>query len=446
MKFEFPAYVVKVLNTFQKANYEIYIVGGAVRDLLMGREVHDWDFTTNATPEEILKLFPHAFYDNIFGTVGIALEDKSVLEITTYRSEEGYTDRRRPDKVVWGKTLEEDLARRDFTVNSMAVAHDGAIIDPFHGQEDLKKQIIRAVGDPQERFNEDALRMMRAVRIAAELGFTIEEKTFEAIKTNASLIGHVSKERVKDELFKLLGSPYPYEGIVMFRNAGLLEQILPEVEKAFGVEQKSPKRHHITDVGTHLFDSLKYCPSRDPLVRFAALLHDVGKPQTFAKDPKTEIITFYNHEVVGAFITKTVADRLKMPNREKDKLFKLVRWHLFTVDDKQTDSAIKRFIRNVGVENLEDILAVRTADRLGGGATETSWRLDLFKKRLIEVQKQPFSAKDLKINGNDIMKELKIKSGPQVGQILNQLFEEVEDGKLRNKKEDLIKRVKELRN
>ncbi len=448
----------------------------------MGRTVHDWDFTTNATPEEILKLYPDAFYDNIFGTVGIdishlrgvttpalGVDDPSgkhhpgggvILQITTYRGEEGYSDRRRPDKVVWGKTLEEDLARRDFTINALALGshlrgeetpshgHLGGehVIDPFQGQEDLKKKIIRAVGDPQERFSEDALRMMRAVRIAAELGFTIEDKTFDAIKTNSSLITHVSKERIKDELFKLLGSPYPYEGIIMFRNSGLLEQILPEVEKAFGVEQKSPKRHHTVDVGTHLFNSLRYCPSKDPLVRFAALLHDVGKPQTFAKDSKTEIITFYNHEVVGAFITKTIADRLKLPNKDKDRLFKLVRWHLFTVDDKQTDSAIKRFIRNVGLENLEDILAVRTADRLGGGATETSWRLDLFKKRLVEVQKQPFSIKDLKINGNDIMKELKIKSGPEVGKILNDLFTEVEEEKLKNKKEDLIKRLKELRN
>ena len=462
MKFSFPSYVLNVITKFRENNFEIYTVGGAVRDLLMGREIHDWDFTTNATPEEILKFFPDAFYDNIFGTVGIdvshlrGVKDSmqmphlgggAILEITTYRSEEGYTDRRRPDKVVWGKTLEDDLARRDFTINAMALTinhHSSTIIDPFHGQDDLKKKIVRAVGGPQERFTEDALRMTRAVRIAAELGFTIEEKTYQAIKTNASLISHVSKERIKDELFKLLGSPYPYEGIVILKNAGLLEQILPEVEKAFGVEQKSPKRHHITDVGTHLFNSLKHCPSKDPLVRFAALLHDVGKPQTFAKDPKTEIITFYNHEVVGAFITKTIADRLKLSNREKDRLFKLVRWHLFTVDDKQTDSAIKRFIRNVGVENLEDILAVRTADRLGGGATETSWRLDLFKKRLVEVQKQPFSVTDLKINGNDVMRELKIKPGREVGKILNQLFEEVEDGKLKNKKEELLKRVSEI--
>lgn len=467
MKFDLPPYVLEIITTFQKSNFEIYIVGGAVRDLLMGREVHDWDFTTNATPEEIMKLFPHAFYDNVFGTVGIAIEHlegvhkqqpkahlrgepagSEILEITTFRSEEGYTDRRRPDKVSWGKTLEEDLARRDFTINALAlsIAEGMAqkLIDPYHGQDDLKKKIIRAVGDPQERFNEDALRMMRAVRIAAELGFTIEEKTFRAIKTNASLINHVSSERIGDELLKLLASPFPYEGIVIFRNSGLLEQILPEVEKSFGVEQKSPKRHHVLDVGTHLFYSLRYCPSKAPIVRLAALLHDIGKPQTFAKDSETGVITFYNHEVVGAFITKNIANRLKLPNKDKDRLFKLVRWHLFSVDERQTDSALRRFIRNVGFENLENILAVRTADRLGGGATETSWRLDLFKKRLAKVQKQPFSVTDLKINGNDVMKELGIPSGPQVGKILKQLFEEVEEGKLKNKKEELIKRLKTL--
>ncbi|MBI4058917.1 HD domain-containing protein [Candidatus Microgenomates bacterium] len=458
MKSNLPSFVIDIIQKFQKANLEIYIVGGAVRDLLTKREVKDWDLTTNATPEKILELFPHAFYDNKFGTVGIPLtqEPKNpiakqpIIEVTTFRSEEAYSDRRHPDKVIWGKTLAEDLTRRDFTINSIAlspITHNSepiTIIDPFHGQKDLKNKIIRAVGNPQERFSEDSLRMMRAVRIAAELGFTIEEKTFQAIKNNVPLIHKISAERIRDELFKLLASSFPYEGVVMLRTTGLMAEILPEVEKGFGVPQKSPGRHHVVDVGTHLLYSLRYCPSKDSLVRLAALLHDVGKPQTFRKDSKTELITFYNHEVVGGHIVKTIADRLKLSNKDKDKLFLLVRWHLFTVDERQTDSAIKRFIRNVGPENLLDILAVRTGDRLGGGATETSWRLDLFKKRLIEVQKQPFSIKDLKINGNDVMRELKIPSGPQVGKILNQLFAEVDSGALKNTKEELMKSVKEL--
>ncbi|MBI2405544.1 CCA tRNA nucleotidyltransferase [Candidatus Microgenomates bacterium] len=452
MKFTIPSFVQELVERFQKKGFEIYIVGGAVRDLLMERDVTDWDFTTNATPEQILELFAGAFYDNKFGTVGIPVEKTQILEVTTFRREETYSDRRHPDKVVWGESLEEDLARRDFTINAMAfkIAHglqttvDIQIIDPFHGQEDLKNKLIRAVGNPQERFREDALRMMRAVRIASELGFVIEEKTFEAIKMNVPLIRKISAERIRDELFKLLASPYQYEGIVMLRNAGLLVEILPEVEEAFDIPQKSPKRHHVVDVGTHLLYSLRYCPSKDSLVRLAALLHDIGKPQTFKKDEKTGVITFYNHEVVGGRIANQVANRLRLSKKEIDKLFRLVRWHLFTVDERQTDSALRRFIRNVGVENLEDILAVRTGDRLGGGATETSWRLELFKKRLLEVQKQPFSVQDLKINGNDVMKELGITSGPKVGQVLNALFAEVEEGKLKNNREDLLKRMEEI--
>ncbi len=444
MKFIMPSFVSELIERFKKEGLEIYIVGGAVRDLIMGRAVSDWDFTTNATPEQILELFPKAFYDNKFGTVGIPHPDSpEPLEVTTFRREETYSDRRHPDKVVWGKSLEEDLARRDFTINSMALLIT-KVIDPFNGQEDLKNKIVRAVGNPQERFSEDALRMMRAVRIASELGFVIEEKTFEAIKMNVALIRKISAERIRDELFKLLASPYPYEGVVMLRNAGLLVEILPEVEEAFDIPQKSPKRHHVVDVGTHLLYSLRYCPSKDSLVRLAALLHDIGKPQTFKKDEKTGVITFYNHEVVGGRIANQVANRLRLSKKEKDKLFRLVRWHLFTVDERQTDSAIRRFIRNVGRENLEDILAVRVGDRLGGGATETSWRLELFKKRLVEVQQQPFSVQDLKVNGNDVMKELGIPSGPKVGQVLNTLFSEVEASTLKNTREDLIKRTKEI--
>ncbi len=473
MEFSFPPYIAGLIKKFEEANFEIYIVGGAVRDLLMRRTVKDWDFTTNATPDEMLKLFPNAFYNNAFGTVGvpsealaklgITIEKDVVLEVTTYRSEGEYSDKRHPDKVSWGKTLKEDLERRDFTINAIAIkvtrntnqdtrkkgnelppASYASLIDPFGGQNDLDKKLIRAVGNPNERFQEDALRMARAVRIAAELGFTIEEQTFEAIRKNTELIEHVSAERIRDEVLKLLASPFPYEGILILKSSELLRKILPEVEIAFDVPQKSPKRHHVVDVGTHLLLSLRYCPSRDPLVRLGALLHDVGKPETFKKDPRTDIITFYNHEVVGGRIVREIAKRLKLSKKQGDKLWILVRWHLFTVDERQTDSAIRRFIRNVGRENLEDILNVRTGDRMGGGATETSWRLELFKKRLAQVQKQPFSVQDLKINGYDVMKELGIPSGPKVGEILSALFAKVEEEKLKNNKAMLIKRMKDL--
>src|SRR3989339_1176856 len=442
MNFTLPEAVLETLDKFDSKGFEIYIVGGAIRDLLMGKIVSDWDFTTNATPEQILKIIPDGFYDNIFGTVGITIEGfTKPFEITTYRTEYGYSDNRRPDKVSWGKILEEDLKRRDFTINAMAIDKNLKIIDLYDGQKDLKNKLIRAVGDPNERFREDSLRMMRAVRIAGELEFTIEEKTFEAIINNASLINKIAKERIKIELFKILKCNNPYKAILQFKESGLMEELLPELIKCFGVEQKSPSRHHIYDVGNHLLMALKECKSDDPVVRFATLVHDIGKPQTYKK-LSTGVITFYNHEMVSTKIAINIADRLKFSAKERDKFVILVRFHQFTVDENQTDSAIRRFIKNTGIENIEDMLSLRVADRLGGGASETSWRLEEFKKRLVEVQKQPFSIKDLKINGKDVMKTLNIKPGPKVGEILEKLFNEVVEKKIENTKEILISNLK----
>ncbi len=463
MKFELPAFAIEILDKFEAAKFEIYIVGGAVRDLLTKKLVDDWDFTTNATPEEILKILPDGYYNNIFGTVGITLESSpNPLEITTFRREYGYSDYRRPDKVEWGKTLEEDLERRDFTINAMAIAVveteelkklrtkkqkevDCKLIDTFAGRKDLDEKLIRAVGKAESRFKEDALRMMRAIRIAGELGFTIEEKTFNAIKKNSELINKIAKERVTDELLKILASPNPYEGIVLFRNSGLMAQILPEMEATFGIEQKSPGRHHIYDVGTHSLLSLKYVAEKnqDPIVRFATLIHDIGKPATFKKQ-KNGVITFYNHEIISARIAKDIAKRLRFSKKQADKLWRLVRYHQFTVDERQTDSAIRRFIRNVGIEDVPDMLDLRIGDRLGGGARETSWRLEEFKKRLIEVQKQPFTVHDLKISGHEVMKTLNIKPGPKVGEILEQLYGEVVEKKIPNEKKSLLSRLKLL--
>lgn len=441
--FKLPIEVKEIMAKSAKANFEIYVVGGAVRDLLMGKIVSDWDFTTNAKPSEILKLYPDGFYDNAYGTVGLTIEgyDKP-FEITTFRTEHGYSDNRRPDVVSWGKSLEEDLQRRDFTINALAlqVVLDTELIDLYQGQKDLDDKTVRAVGDPSERFNEDALRMIRAVRIAGELNFKIEEKTFEAIKANSTLINKIAKERIKDELFKILKSDNPYTGILHLKETGLMQEILPEMIKCFGVEQKSPSRHHIYDVGTHLLMSLKECKSKDPVTRFATLIHDIGKPQTVRKLP-TGVITFYNHEMVSTRIAQNIAERLKFSTKEKDKLIKLVRFHQFTVDEKQTDSSIRRFITNVGIEYVQDILDLRVADRLGGGARETSWRLEEFKKRLVEVQKQPFAIKDLKINGKDVMEKLNIPAGPKVGEVLEKLFNQVVEKKITNERESLLKSV-----
>jgi len=449
MKVDLPKKVLSVLDTFEKKGFEIYVVGGAVRDIIMKKIVFDWDFTTNATPGEMQKMFPDSYYTNEFGMVGLPPEKdgERPYEITTFRTEHGYSDTRRPDKVKWGENIEEDLKRRDFTINAIALkkdAKDFKLTDLFGGQKDLKNKLIRAVGNPDERFSEDALRMMRAVRIATELNFKIEAKTLAAIKKNKKLINKISKERIKDELFKILASDHPFEGMTLLRETQLSQEILPELEKTFGVEQKSPGRHHIYDVGTHSMLSLKNCPSTDPVVRFATLVHDIGKPQT-RKVLENGTVTFYNHELVSARIAKKISNRLRFSKKEAEKFWRLVRFHQFTVDEKQTDSAIRRFIRKVGIDFVPDMLYLRTGDRLGGGARETSWRLEEFKKRLVEVQKQPFSIRDLKISGTDVMKELNLKPSQEVGEILQKLFDEVVEKKLENSKKALLEHLKTIK-
>jgi len=467
-----PDYVFTLAKTFQDESFDIYLVGGCVRDLLLNKPVKDWDFTTNATPEQILKLFPDGFYDNAFGTVGIQLEikseEKTIVEITTFRSEEGYSDNRRPDKVIWGTSIEEDLKRRDFTINAIAmnikslpgepIASDSlhtqnitsektiTFIDPFEGQKDLEKRLIKTVGDPDERFREDALRLMRAIRLATQLSFTIAQHTLDAITKNASSIQNISHERIRDELFKILASDYPYEGMILLKNTGLLEYILPELLEGIGVSQERPGRHHKTDVFTHNLMSLRLTPSKDPVVRFATLIHDVAKPRVSGVD-KDGYIIFHNHEIEGAKMASEISDRLRLSKKEKQKIVTLVRWHMFTVDEHTTDAAIRRFIRRVGVENIKDMIDLRIGDRLGSGTeTAESWRLKLFKKRLEEqLAPAPFSINDLAIDGNDIMKEFDLKPGPKIGEILQTLFEEVDEDLSKNTREFLLNRVKKIK-
>lgn len=442
---QLPAEIRRFMDIFSDKGFRIYVVGGAVRNLLLGLDVINWDFTTNAKPEELKALFPDSFYNNTFGTVGIKFEGH-ILEVTTHRKESDYTDSRHPDTIEWAETIEDDLARRDFTINAIAlhfVEDESVLVDPFNGQKDLEKKRIVTVGDPDKRFGEDALRLMRAVRLTAELGFLLDEKTRDSMRKNATLINKVSGERIRDELLRIISSSNPAEGVLFLRSTGILEQILPELDTCFTVEQKSPKRHHIYDVGTHLVMSLKHCPSSDPITRLATLLHDIGKVETYHKD-ETGLITFHNHEVVGEKMVQKIADRLKLSNKQKDKLVLLVKHHQFTVQEDQTDKAVRRFIRDVTKEYLQDMLDLRTGDRIGSGATPTSWRLDLFKKRLEEVQKHVFSISDLKIDGNDVMKELNLKPGKQVGEILSNLFTEVEEGRLKNEKEPLLAELKKL--
>lgn len=449
---ELPKRIIDLMNEFGGA--EIFVVGGAVRDLLLGREIKDWDLTTNLPPEEILKLFPkNSFYNNLFGTVGIVFDDE-VFEVTTYRSEEGYADNRHPDKVIWGKTLEEDVKRRDFTINAMAIGINpsvlrtapldrGAnkisyeILDYYDGQEDLKNGLIRTVRNPDERFSEDALRMMRAVRLSSQLRFQIEEKTFESIVKNAKLINNIAFERIRDELFKILVTDCPGDGLMVLKNSGILKLIMPEILAGVGMAQRG---HHIYDVWKHSVEALNNCSSKNPITRLAALLHDVGKPVVMRKIGANN--TFHNHEVVGSRIALNIGKRLKLSKDELQQLFILTRWHMFTVSEMQTDSAVRRFIKNVTVPYLDEMIALRRGDRLGSGAKETSWRWELFKNRLIEVQKQPFSVKDLKVNGQDVMEILGIKPSRKVGEVLDALFAQVElDPKL-NERERLREKIK----
>lgn len=443
MNYTLPVEVENILSKFKKAKFQIYIVGGAVRDLLMNRPVEDWDFTTDAKPEKILKVIPKGFYNNKFGTVGIAVED-GIFEITTMRKEGEYRDFRHPEKVGWTNKIEGDLARRDFTINAIAISPDDKIVDPFKGQDDIKNHLIKTCGNPDKRFKEDALRLIRAVRIATELEFEIDEKTFKAIKENAQLILEIAWERIRDELFKILSSKNPYDGVIKLREAGILQIILPELEKCFGIVQEGPKHDRTYDIGEHSLLTLKHTPSSNPLVRLAALLHDIGKPDTFETDSSGNV-TFYHHEVVGGEIVKKIAKRFNLSKIQTDKLVSLVRWHMFTVSEHQTDSAIRRFIKNVGLENIDEMMALRVGDRLGGGTqTETSWRMEKFKERIKQVLKKPFTISDLKINGNDVMKELKIKPGLKVGEILQKLFEEVLEDSSKNTREYLLTRIKNL--
>ncbi len=440
LKIVLPDKVKKIMQKFQETGAEIFVVGGAVRDLMLGREVKDWDLTTNLTPEEMKKIFPkNSFYNNKFGTFSILGLNGEIFEVTTYRTERGYSDSRHPDEIKWGKSLEEDVQRRDFTINAMAIESNGKIIDTYQGKEDLKEKIIRTVGNPDERFAEDALRMMRAIRIGGQLGFEIEAETLKSIQRNAKLINNIAGERIKDELFKILSSPTPSHGIELLRISGILEQFLPELNLGVGFAQKG---HHVYDVWTHNLTALDSCSSRNPVTRLATLIHDVAKP--IVAKGEGEKRTFHNHEVVGSRIAIRLGKYLRFSNKELDLLFRLVRWHMFTVSEMQTDKAVRRFIRNVTVEYIDEMIALRRADRLGSGSKESSWRWELFKKRIIEVQKQPFSIKDLKVKGEDVMEILGIKPGRQVGEVLNALFLEVEERPELNKREILLKKIEEL--
>jgi len=436
-----PEKILTLMKTVENAGGEIYVVGGAVRDVLLKREVKDWDLTTSLTPEKMQDIFAkNSFYNNVFGTFSVVGKNKEVFEITTYRTEKQYDDMRHPSEVSWGKSLEEDCQRRDFTINAIALDSKGKIYDFFGGIKDLEDKVIRTVGNPDERFGEDALRMMRAIRIAGQTGFVLEKNTFESIVKNSELIRKISRERIRDEFLKILSCDSPADGIVLLKNCKLLDYILPELLLGQGFAQKG---HHIYDVWEHSLRALNYCESKNPITRLATLIHDIAKP--IVAKGEGEARTFHNHEVVGSRIANKIAKRLVLTNKQTDLLFRLVRWHMFTVEETQTDKAVRRFIKNVGKENIDEMIALRRSDRLGSGAKETSWRWELFKKRIVEVQKQPFAVTDLKIDGKDVMKVLSIKPSRKVGEVLAAIFKEVENDPGLNKREILMKKIEEFK-
>ena len=445
---DIPKEVKNITKGLEKACFEAYIVGGCVRDILLNKKPKDWDITTNAKPQDIQKIFPESVYENNFGTVGIKIEteDESlkIIEITTYRSEAKYTDKRHPDEIKFGVSLEEDLKRRDFTINAMALNPDeDKIIDPFEGQKDLKQGVVQTVGIAQERFDEDALRMLRAIRFATELNFTIENTTFQAIKKNASSIKLIAHERVQDELVKIIGSQFAHNGILFMKDAGLLDIILPEV--ALGVDVGQNK-HHIYTVFEHNLYALKWAAEHDyPLhVRFAALLHDVGKPQT--KRGEGEDSTFYGHEVASAEIAAKIMERFKFPNKFAQKVILLVRYHLFYYDvGEVTESSVRRLVAKVGPENMDDLVKVRICDRMGSGVPKSKpYRLRHFEYMVEKVQKDPISVLMLEVSGKDVMENSNIKPGPKVGMILATLLDEVLDDPNKNDKKYLVEKIKEL--
>ena len=446
---EVPREIKQVSETLKKAGFEAYLVGGCVRDLLISREPKDWDFTTIATPEEIQGLFTETFYENTFGTVGVVTESEDpklkVVEVTPYRVESGYSNARHPDEVSFSKNLADDLKRRDFTIN--AIAYDpqtGEIVDLHGGKEDLARRIIATVGDPQERFAEDALRMLRAIRLSAELDFAIDTNTITGIAANAPQLAKISKERIRDELVRILMSPRPMQAIYVAQKLNLLTYMLPDVESGIGIDQNQA---HSFDVFEHLMRSLQCAADKEwPLeVRLAALLHDVGKPSTRVWSEDKKDWTFYGHEIVGAKMAKNILRDLKFPNETVARVTSLIRWHMFFSDpDTVTLSAVRRIIANVGKDHIKELLDLRICDRVGTGRPkEQPFRLRKYMAMVDEALRDPISVGMLKIDGAKVM-ELGQKPGPRIGWILHALLEEVLDDPKKNTTEYLENRASDM--
>ncbi len=448
---EIPKEVQYVADTLENAGFEAYLVGGCVRDLFIGKAPKDWDITTNAHPTEIEELFEETFVNNDFGTVGVVNEETEdptlkVVEVTPYRTESGYSDARRPDSVSFGVSLAEDLKRRDFTVNSIAYRLKGEeIVDLFNGEEDIAHKRLRAVGNPTERFAEDALRMMRAVRLAVELDFVIEGETMSAIAANSANLGRISKERIRDEFTRVLNSKQPMQGIIFLEKLGMLPYVAPDLLRGIGIEQNQA---HAFDVYEHLLRTMQHAADKDWDfdIRLAGLFHDISKPETRRWSNEKNDWTFHGHEVVGAKVARKALQDLKFPKDKIDRIITLIRWHMFFSDpDQITLSAVRRTIANVGQENIWDLLKLRRCDRIGTGRPkEQPFRLRKYTAMVEEALRDPISVKMLKIDGTRIMELANERPSKKLGDTLHALLEEVLEDPLKNTAEYLENRALEL--
>lgn len=417
-----PASVRAVMERLWEHGHAAYVVGGSVRDALLRRAADDWDLATDARPDRVLAIFPGAVYENQFGTVAIR-EGDDVHEVTTFRTDHDYADFRRPHRVEFGNDVRLDLARRDFTVNAIAWGADaedaggaGELVDPFDGAADVERRLIRAVGEPAARFREDALRMLRAVRLAAVLDFEIEPETLEAIRANASLAGHVSGERVAAELGKLLAAPRPSVGLRLMADTGLLEVLLPDIAAQRDVPQNKIEGEDLFD---HTLRTVDAAPAGEPVVRLAALLHDIGKPATIDDGP------FRGHDVVGADLARALLERLHLPKAATERVVHLVRNHMFTYEPGWGDAGVRRFIQRVGTDAIDELFALRQADNAGSGVPIEAHGLDELKAR-VAAELEASAVLDLSrlaVNGDDLMTELGMPQGPHLGKMLDELLE-----------------------
>lgn len=466
-KVNIPKILQDFYKIFEKNGFQAYLVGGAVRDICLKKKPSDWDIATNATPQDVMKMFKFVVPTGFeHGTVTVHF-NKTEIEVTTFRTESGYSDARHPDKINYAATIEEDLARRDFTMNAIAVnLKNGKIVDPYGGQKDIKKRLIRTVGNAHERFMEDGLRPIRALRFASKLGFAIEEKTYQEIsqKDVQNKITSISIERFRDEFEKMMLSKKPSVALKLMEETGILNLFIPEFSKCRGCIQSDYRAFHKFDVLDHLFYACDGAPENKLNVRLAALFHDIGKPD--AKNitmqevfdskecckKNLETITFYNHEKYSAEITQKIMTRLKFSNEMIKNVIHLVKEHMFHYEENWTNAAVRRFIIRVGKENLEDLYDLRFADMYGMWNQKIEIKysepvallLELKERINEELMKQnALSLKDLNVNGKDLM-ENGIPAGKKLGEILKHLLDCVIEDPSLNSREKLLEIAKNI--